>query len=84
MYGPEFDDKKSESSTEKEEAELEEEFASEVKKLKGEEGSERRFQAANSGAKNVIFIGCRAPVEPCDLVHAVLVDVKKSGVSKAR
>ena len=61
---------------------LEGEFASEVKRLK--RGNERRFLVANSGARNVIFIECRNPIDPCKLVHAILSETKTSGVCGAR
>lgn len=45
---------------------------------------ERRFQAVNSGAKHVVFIKCREPVEPCQLVHYMLSDMLSTKVHKSR
>ena len=77
LYGTDFDPKEVEKDTD-----LEGEIASEVKRLK--RGTEQRFQVVNSGVKNVIFIECRNPVDPCKLVHAILSDAQKSGVCRAR
>ena len=41
---------------------------------------ERRFQAVNSGAKHVVFIKCRDPVDPCLLVHHMLSDMLSTQV----
>ena len=98
LYGPEIpvsqhsasDDedssKKAVSGEEDGEEDVEESIAKEVKALKGkgEKKQERRFQSVLSGAKNVVFIECRAPVDPSQLVHCILSDIKETGVQKTR
>lgn len=49
----------------------------ELKELK-EKSTHRRFQSVESGAKNVVFIQCEAPVCPEDLVHYMLTSIKAS------
>lgn len=82
MYGDEFPE--AEQQGEEEDEDIDEAFASEVKKLKGDGLKERRFQVVQSGVKNVIFIQCRSPVDPCELAHTILSDIRKTGVQKAR
>ena len=55
----------------------------ELKELK-EKPAHRRFQSVESGAKNVVFIECEAPVNPDDLVHHLLTSVKASGMPCTR
>lgn len=38
----------------------------------------------NSGAKHVVFIRCRDPVDPCRLVHHMLSDMLSTRVHKSR
>lgn len=55
----------------------------ELKDLK-EKPTNRRFQSVESGAKNVVFIQCEAPVCPDDLVHYMLTRIKASGIPCTR
>ena len=55
----------------------------ELKELK-EKPAHRRFQSVESGAKNVVFIECEAPVSPDDLVHYMLTSIKASGIPCTR
>lgn len=55
----------------------------ELKELK-EKPAHRRFQSVESGAKNVVFIQCEAPVCPDDLVHYMLTSIKASGMPCTR
>lgn len=48
-------------------------MSQELKELKA---AHRRFQSVESGAKNVVFIQCEAPVCPEDLVHYMLTSIK--------
>ena len=94
LYGPEFpiselsssDDEDSTEKTVSGEEDIEESIAEEVKALKGQrkKKQERRFQSVLSGAKNVVFVECRAPVDPVQLVHRILSDVKVTGLQKTR
>lgn len=47
----------------------------ELKELKAKP-AHRRFQSVESGAKNVVFIQCEAPVCPDELVHYMLTHIK--------
>lgn len=55
----------------------------ELKELK-EKPVHRRFQSVESGAKNVVFIQCEAPVCPDHLVHSMLTSIKASGMPCTR
>ena len=88
MYGPEFSDEdQSNSGSEKNEGsvdDIEKEIAEEVKVLKGKGKKERRFKTALSGAKNVVFIECDDSVNPSDLVHHILCNVRDTGIQRTR
>ena len=56
----------------------------EVHRLRGSEQQPRRFQASSSGAKGTVFIQCRPPVEPVELVHHTLTDVMTKRQHKSR
>ena len=94
LYGPEFTSSKDSSSDDEDsskkaapgEEDVEESIAEEVKALKGqgEKKQERRFQRVVSGAKNVVFIQCQAPINPSQLVRRILSNVKETGVQKTR
>ena len=87
LYGPEASPPEAEGSGgsgQEEEGDIEAAVAREVARLKGSGDQPRRFQACNSGAKHVVWIQCREPVVPCQLVHCMLSDLLKSGVRKSR
>lgn len=93
LYGPEFSDYETASSDDNNSSkkansdeDVEKAIAMEVKALKGrgKETRERRFQSVLSGARNVVFIECRAPVDPAQLVHRILSDVRERGEQKTR
>ncbi len=92
LYGPEVlgalgeegQQEETEETEKEEEVDIAAAVAREVEGLKGKGGRERRFQACASGAKYVVFIRCREPVEPCQLVHFMLNDLSTSGVKKSR
>ncbi|XP_015249495.1 PREDICTED: THUMP domain-containing protein 1 [Cyprinodon variegatus] len=87
LFGPEkFQDNKGSSSSEEEEAEEDIEVAlkKEVAQLKSSGGKqERRFQALESGANNVIFIKT-LNLEPDKLVHHILSDLHTTKKKKSR
>ena len=85
MYGPEFSDEdQSSEKNEENEDDIEKEIAKEVKVLKEKGKKERRFKTALSGAKNVVFIECDGSVNPPDLVHDILCNVKDTGIQRRR
>ncbi len=63
---------------------IESALAREVEGLRGKGERVRRFQACTTGANYVVFVQCREPVEPCELVHFMLSDMATAGVKKSR
>uniref|UniRef100_A0A087Y3S1 THUMP domain-containing protein 1 n=1 Tax=Poecilia formosa TaxID=48698 RepID=A0A087Y3S1_POEFO len=89
LYGPEkLQNNKGSSSSEEEEAEEEDvdvALKKEVAQLQSSAGKrERRFQALESGANNVIFIRTHNLVEPDKLVHHILSDLHSTKKKKSR
>ena len=81
LYGPELTHNEDSPSDNEDIAAA---LAQEAEKLRGSEQNPRRFQAINSGAKHVVFIKCRPPVDPVELVHYTLSDVLKTKQHKSR
>ncbi len=63
---------------------IESALAREVEGLRGKGERVRRFQACTTGANYVVFVQCREPVEPCELVHFMLSNMATAGVKKSR
>ncbi|XP_072029602.1 THUMP domain-containing protein 1-like isoform X2 [Amphiura filiformis] len=91
LYGPEKDgDEEVEQSpaSEDEEDECEDMEASLQKEIAGmkqkRQGRKQRFQAVESGAKNVAFIKANQIENPCELVHRILTDIQQTKTSKSR
>ena len=84
LYGPESPLLTEDSDDKDKDLNVEAAIAREVQGLRGSECKPRRFQAASSGAKHVVFIQCRTPVDPERLVHHILSDVMKTRVCKTR
>lgn len=78
MYGPENC-----SDSGEDEEDIDKAIAKEIEGLKNT-SHERRFQATNTGVKNVVFIQCRDPVEPCELVHHLFKEMVEEGKQKSR
>ncbi|XP_045566577.1 THUMP domain-containing protein 1 [Salmo salar] len=83
LYGPENFKEPEESSSEEDE-DVEAALKKEVKQLKASSGKrERRFQAMDSGANNVIFIKTKN-LDPDKLVHHILSDLHITKKNKSR
>ena len=65
---------------------IEDTIAREMEGLKNlKRGSqERRFQATHTDVKNVVFIQCRDPVDPCQLLHHLFREIVEEGKQKSR
>ncbi|XP_064814259.1 THUMP domain-containing protein 1-like [Oncorhynchus masou masou] len=85
LYGPEnFKEPEESSSEEEEDEDVEAALKKEVKQLKASSGKrQRRFQAMDSGANNVIFIKTRN-LDPEKLVHHILSDLHITKKNKSR
>ena len=86
LYGPESSPSThaSDSPAASDDEDIAATLAEEVRELRGSEHKPRRFQANISGAKHVVFIQCRPPVDPVKLVHHILSDVMKTQQHKSR
>ena len=82
LYGPE---KLGDNNEEVNEDEIEDALAKEIDTINSK-STERRFQAVDSGAKNVIFIKSALPDDVCisSFVHHILEDLLKTKSKKAR
>uniref|UniRef100_A0AAZ3QXM0 THUMP domain-containing protein 1 n=1 Tax=Oncorhynchus tshawytscha TaxID=74940 RepID=A0AAZ3QXM0_ONCTS len=85
LYGPEnFKEPEESSSEEEEDEDVEAALKKEVKQLKASSGKlQRRFQAMDSGANNVIFIKTKN-LDPEKLVHHILSDLHITKKNKSR
>lgn len=92
LYGPEKEegDEKAQGTEEAEEEEddSEEDLEASLKKeidvlKKKRKNKQQRFQAIESGAKNVAFIKSTID-DPCHLVHHILTDIQQTKTSKSR
>ncbi|KAL1005150.1 hypothetical protein UPYG_G00055200 [Umbra pygmaea] len=84
LYGPENFKEPEESGGEEDDDDVEAALKKEVMQLKASSGKrERRFQAMDSGANNVIFIKTKN-LDPDKLVHHILSDLHVTKKKKSR
>ncbi|KAL4624444.1 THUMP domain-containing protein 1-like [Arapaima gigas] len=87
LYGPEkfADSAESDSDDGADEDDAEAELKKEVKQIRSSmQKRERRFQALDSGANNVVFIRTQNLADPSKLVHHILEDLHKTKKMKSR
>lgn len=83
MYGSDGSDHStSDEKEEEDEKDVSEALVHEVTAIKSR--PKKRFNAALTGVKNIVFIECDPSIDPCYLVHHLLCDIRDNGIQKTR